>query len=664
MSLIQKIIILFNVWPFTYVFHAIYSLGLHILVKVLSRNEAVRAVYGTGSFFEGRCLYGLSDIDLIIIVDERFTRIDIESYKITESYNRIQRIFPFLGDWHEKAESIIFLADVQDGFPLLDSFRLLWKQKRLNHIYGKNLPQSLIPGAVNSNDAVMAINTLIRMMLTKKEIYFTNLYSWKKMFNKLKSFAEALSLDVIIRSIATHEKLGFMAHSDRSLFVRKIKPDDLFSVFIEMANELFTQIGKRESAVLLKPKLLGNSHFSRDKEKDALQKLISERTFLSEIQKRIEVDFKTIRSSLFGMVPKLNYFPLDEPIPVLSLDAPDFSRLKRICLLLYRYGRAPESYLVEMPGMIFIICKIQSFVDVIPLDPLIYANIYAQIQHNRREVSIPETIYKTQMSEGQKMFHALARLYNKNEGKVKNLGIPCYYTEDDLVVIKDAFHCMRFYLLHSQNLDVADLNDLVNFLGELHPECRCFLIDTLDYYRNLSGTGGKNNFPNNVYRCLHQFMAKLLTGASDIKIDDHHKRLGITVGIITRNRAGDLKEVLESLRRQTRPADEVVVVDNGSTDTTRSEVDKYRKMLPINYYYLKTASIPMARNMVIENASHEIVSFTDDDCITEPEWLSSVERGFLRAENIGIVGGWVKHETATIPSTVDTYYSLYHHYTT
>jgi hypothetical protein len=38
-----------------------------------------------------------------------------------------------------------------------------------------------------------------------------------------------------------------------------------------------------------------------------------------------------------------------------------------------------------------------------------------------------------------------------------------------------------------------------------------------------------------------------------------------------------------------------------------------------------------------------------------------VERGFLRADNVGIVGGWVKHEPALEPSLLDTYYSLFHH---
>ena len=44
--------------------------------------------------------------------------------------------------------------------------------------------------------------------------------------------------------------------------------------------------------------------------------------------------------------------------------------------------------------------------------------------------------------------------------------------------------------------------------------------------------------------------------------------------------------------------------------------------------------------------------------------LEAVERGFLRADNIGMVGGWVCHEHAPSPSAIDTYYATFHHNTT
>ena len=274
---------------------------------------------------------------------------------------------------------------------------------------------------------------------------------------------------------------------------------------------------------------------------------------------------------------------------------------------------------------------------------------------------MPVPIYEEQKAAADRLLKALASAYKKNEGWITKLPFPCLYLEDDLVVIRDAFHRMRVFLVHSDGVDIDSADALVARLGEKHPGCREFLRDLLYYYRSLNGHGPRRDCGNNLYRCLHQFMVQFLRGNPVISIDDHRKRLGIAVGIITRNRATDLHEVLESLTHQIRPADEVLILDNGSTDRTCDVIDTFRDRLSISYHFLQNASIPNARNMVLENAKYEIIAFTDDDCIIEEEWLNSVERGFLRADNIGIVGGWVRHEPAPNESMIDTYYSLFHH---
>ena len=117
---------------------------------------------------------------------------------------------------------------------------------------------------------------------------------------------------------------------------------------------------------------------------------------------------------------------------------------------------------------------------------------------------------------------------------------------------------------------------------------------------------------------------------------------------------------MTSLVAQRRPPDEVVIVDNGSTDNTRAVAESFADHLPLTYDYLAEASIPNARNRVLELASHEIVAFTDDDCGIPEGWLASIERAFLRADNVGLVGGWVAHWPAETESAVDTYYEIFH----
>ena len=85
-------------------------------------------------------------------------------------------------------------------------------------------------------------------------------------------------------------------------------------------------------------------------------------------------------------------------------------------------------------------------------------------------------------------------------------------------------------------------------------------------------------------------------------------------------------------------------------------------LLPLRYLYLEEASIPNARNLVLEHATHEIIAFTDDDAACDVDWLGAIERGFLRAKNIGIVGGWVEHWPMPYPSTINTYYETFHNH--
>ena len=59
----------------------------------------------------------------------------------------------------------------------------------------------------------------------------------------------------------------------------------------------------------------------------------------------------------------------------------------------------------------------------------------------------------------------------------------------------------------------------------------------------------------------------------------------LTVAIITRNRALLLQKALQSLTIQTRPPDEVLIIDNASTDVTKAIVDQMSQHLPIHYVY-------------------------------------------------------------------------------
>jgi glycosyltransferase involved in cell wall biosynthesis len=101
-----------------------------------------------------------------------------------------------------------------------------------------------------------------------------------------------------------------------------------------------------------------------------------------------------------------------------------------------------------------------------------------------------------------------------------------------------------------------------------------------------------------------------------------------TVGVVaaTHNRARRLAGLLAALRDQERPPDEVIVVDDGSTDDTAAVLarESERGQLPLRVIRRDPAAGPAsARDEGWRAGSSDLVAFTDDDCVPQPGWLAA-----------------------------------------
>ncbi len=80
--------------------------------------------------------------------------------------------------------------------------------------------------------------------------------------------------------------------------------------------------------------------------------------------------------------------------------------------------------------------------------------------------------------------------------------------------------------------------------------------------------------------------------------------------------------LLAALLRQTRPPDEIVLVDDGSTDGTRALVERWaRQDARIRLLAQPNRGPAAARNRAWRSAQADICVFTDGDCVPEPDWL-------------------------------------------
>jgi glycosyltransferase involved in cell wall biosynthesis len=89
----------------------------------------------------------------------------------------------------------------------------------------------------------------------------------------------------------------------------------------------------------------------------------------------------------------------------------------------------------------------------------------------------------------------------------------------------------------------------------------------------------------------------------------------ISVVIPTHNRAGVLPRAVQSALAAVAPGDEVIVVDDGSTDSTAEALKAFSDK--IRYFYQANAGPGPARNRGIQLANNPLIAFLDSD----DEWF-------------------------------------------
>jgi len=139
--------------------------------------------------------------------------------------------------------------------------------------------------------------------------------------------------------------------------------------------------------------------------------------------------------------------------------------------------------------------------------------------------------------------------------------------------------------------------------------------------------------------------------------------MDISIILCTYNRSHSLKTVLESIQRLNGSPQlswETLVVDNNSTDATKEVVGSFVDDARGNFRYIFEGrqGKSYALNSGIEAARGEILAFTDDDVIIDPDWLLNIKKTFVRYDCAGIGGkiipvlpgkkpSWIRTDTPT-----------------
>lgn len=119
---------------------------------------------------------------------------------------------------------------------------------------------------------------------------------------------------------------------------------------------------------------------------------------------------------------------------------------------------------------------------------------------------------------------------------------------------------------------------------------------------------------------------------------------------------------LDSLSKQTKMPDEVVIVDAGSSDNTLSMISDFtseeprslprhhprwvNKNIKFKVFIKPNTSIAQGRNFGIKHATGDVIAMTDGGCVAHRDWLEKITKPFVK-ENADIVAGFYRMAGST-----------------
>lgn len=119
--------------------------------------------------------------------------------------------------------------------------------------------------------------------------------------------------------------------------------------------------------------------------------------------------------------------------------------------------------------------------------------------------------------------------------------------------------------------------------------------------------------------------------------------------VATYNGAGTVSRCVESLLATAWPDKEVVVVDDGSTDSTPDILSSFGEKITV--LPGRRRGVAGSRNLVLEHTDAEFLATTDDDCEAEPDWITRAAVHFSNPQ-VGAVTGEKIYRITNLVSAV------------
>lgn len=118
--------------------------------------------------------------------------------------------------------------------------------------------------------------------------------------------------------------------------------------------------------------------------------------------------------------------------------------------------------------------------------------------------------------------------------------------------------------------------------------------------------------------------------------------MNISVLIPAHNEEKMIAECVESSLRQTRLPDQIVVINDGSTDATAGILASYGDRIHVVTTETPTGNKSRAQEFGLKYVTGDIVITTDGDTILHPRFVELIEQDFLQDPGLSVVAGYVE----------------------
>ena len=638
--------------PFTWVYSAVYRLARILVVLCLRRRPGLVAIYLSGSSAAGKTNFGLSDIDFkIILTGARDAR---EIQTIRRRFLWLRRCFPMLGPPDEKG--IYFLKDLADEYrtyplvrllfdPRFYRHRLLWgedwlKKQRFPLLGRKDLEQALPWRLKEWNEKIL--------MLLDAESFARP----QRRYLLWKALADVGRLLSLIQDPSSIEPLN---RAQAVSFLAKMLPETLRPSIDALQEE--------QSSRFLADKMSGAQRFdlwrgvlrsvARQLDQGAASPAL---TLVAHTEPR-GVDCDAHLQILQNIAPADArctladfFFVPSNPLAVdgygslarivrvpRPLLAEEYATLKRA----FRGGRfgSQPVFVVESswlghciwsPALDHYLVTTTSADGLLPF-------LYAADQGNAGYAA--GTSFLARLRD--RLSLSMAQL----PSVIDSPQIPRLGRER---LLRFFFANLRTVYLAAEVSGAADRPRVLHLPGG--PESLINLLverglgDPVASFLRRQARALRSEAACAAWPSLRHLLAESLEVATHRRSWQDlvllpQKPLQISLILVTRNRAHLLERCLNSVRAQSRQPDELVVVDNGSTDHTAEVVRRFRPSYPVRYIVEPRTGVGRARAAGCAAAAGDVLAFVDDDAIAEPAWLAALEETFCLDPRVGIVGG-------------------------